>query len=244
MLHRMVANMTETLTRERPTARYNQHQDGDVNPNQRLLYTLGGGILALFGLTRRSLPGIGLAAVGGSVAYHAMTGHWPMQKPNGIDADYSIRVNRAVTINRPVEEIYRLWRDFENLPRFMSHLESVTVQDGKRSHWVASAPLGKKVEWDAEIINEEENRLIAWRSIDSPDVESAGSVRFEKAPGDRGTEVHVKLEYMPPGGMAGAMFAKLFQEEPSQQVQADLHRLKQILEAGEVPSTEGQPRGR
>lgn len=223
--------------------RYNQHQDGDTASNERLLYALGGGALVLVGLSRRSLPGMGLAAVGGSVAYHALTGHWPMQQSNGIDADYSIRVNRAVTINKPVEELYRLWRDFENLPRLMSHLESVTVQDGKRSHWVASAPLGKTVEWDAEIINEDENRLIAWRSIGDADVESAGSVRFEKAPGDRGTEVHVKMEYMPPGGVAGAMFAKLFQEEPSQQVHADLQRLKQTLEAGEVPSTEGQPRG-
>lgn len=235
--------MTVARTSDRSVAHYNQHQNGDTDSNQRLLYALGGGMLVLVGLSRRSLPGVGLAAVGGSVAYHAMTGHWPMQQPNGIDADYSVRVNKAVTINRPAEELYRLWRDFENLPRFMSHLESVTVQDGKRSHWVASAPLGKKVEWDAEIINEEENRLIAWRSVGSADVESAGSVRFEKAPGDRGTEVHVKLEYMPPGGVAGAMFAKLFQEEPGQQIHADLHRLKQILEAGEAPSTEGQPRG-
>ena len=235
--------MAEARTRKRSVAHYNQYQNGDTSSNERLLYALGGGTLVLFGLTRRSLRGIGLAAVGGSVAYHAVTGHWPMQQSNGIDADYSVRVNKAVTIDKPVEELYRLWRDFENLPRLMSHLASVTVQDGKRSHWVASAPLGKKVEWDAEIINEEENRLIAWRSVGDADVESAGSVRFEKAPGGRGTEVHVKMEYMPPAGVAGAMVAKLFQEEPGQQIQADLHRLKQILEAGEVPSTEGQPRG-
>lgn len=235
--------MADTLTRQRSITHYNQHQDGDTSSNERLFYAIGGGTLVLFGLSRWSLPGVGLAAVGGSVAYHALTGHWPMQGSNGIDADYSIRVNRAVTINKPVEELYRLWRDFENLPRLMSHLESVTVQDAKHSHWVASAPLGKTVQWDAEIINEEENRLIAWRSVGDADVESAGSVRFEKAPGNRGTEVHVKIEYMPPGGAAGAMFAKLFQEEPSQQVHADLHRLKQTLEAGEVPSTKGQPRG-
>jgi uncharacterized membrane protein len=235
--------MAEARTSERPIARYNQHQDGDTGPNQRLLYALGGGTLVLFGLSRRSLPGVGLAALGGSVAYHALTGHWPMQQPNGVDADYSVRVDHAVTINKPVEELYRFWRDFENLPKIMSHLESVTVQDDKRSHWVASAPLGKKVEWDAEIINEEPNRLIAWRSVGDADVESAGSVRFEKAPADRGTEVHVKLEYMPPGGIAGAMVAKVFQEEPNQQVRDDLRRLKQMFEAGEVATTEGQPRG-
>lgn len=223
--------------------RYNQHQDGDTDPNQRLLYAIGGGLLAAFGLTRRSLPGIGIAAVGGSLAYHAVTGHWPTQKANGVDADYSVRVDKAVTINKPVEELYSYWRDFQNLPKIMSHLESVTVQDDKRSHWVASAPLGRTVEWDAEIINEEPNQLIAWRSVGDADVQSAGSVRFKQAPGNRGTEVHVKLEYMPPGGIAGAMVAKLFQEEPNQQIQDDLRRLKQTFEAGEIATTTGQPRG-
>lgn len=222
---------------------YNQHQDGDVSRNARLLYGLGGGVLTMFGLSRKSLPGLGLALGGGAVVYHSLTGHWPMQSSHGVDADYSIRVRQAVTIGRAPSELYAFWRDLENLPRFMSHLESVQVISDGRSHWVARAPLGRTVEWDAEVINDEENELIAWRSTGSPTVSSAGSVRFKPAPGDRGTEVHVTLEYLPPAGVAGAMFAKLFQEEPNQQIRDDLRQLKQMLEAGEVATTRGQPQG-
>lgn len=235
--------MTDTLSRNPQTEHYNQRQDGDTGTNERLLYLAGGGALALVGLVRRDLPGLALALLGGSLAYRSVTGGWPFYGKAGIDADYSVRVDTSVTINKPSAEIYRLWRDFQNLPGIMSHLESVTVQNGNRSHWVAKAPMGRTVEWDAEIINEEENRLIAWRSVGDADVQSAGSVRFEEAPGGRGTEVRVKIEYMPPGGAAGAMVAKLFHEEPNQQVKDDLRRLKQRLEAGEVASTEGQPRG-
>jgi uncharacterized membrane protein len=235
--------MADTRSRERSITHYNQRQDGDTSARERLLYAVGGGTLALVGLTRRDLPGIGMAVLGGSLAYRSMTGGWPIVGKPGIDADYSVRVDTSVTINKPASEIYQLWHNFENLPRFMSHLDSVAVQSGNRSHWVAKAPLGQTVEWDAEIINEEPNRLIAWRSVGDAAVESAGSVRFEEAPGDRGTEVRVKIEYMPPGGVAGAMVAKIFREEPSQQINDDLRRLKQILEGGEVATTEGQPRG-
>lgn len=206
--------MTDKLVHERPMIPYNQSHDGDVDVNQRMLALAGGSVLTLFGLSRRSLPGLVLAAAGGSVAYHALTGHWPLQRKPGVDADYAVRVDKAVTINRPAEELYRLWRDFENLPRFMSHLDSVTVQSGNRSHWVASGPFGRPVEWDAEIINEETNRLIAWRSVNGAAVESAGSVRFASHPGGHGTEVRVKIEYMPPAGAAGALVARLFKEEP------------------------------
>lgn len=235
--------MTDTMIGERPIDGYNQRRDGDAGDSQRMLYAAGGGALALVGLVHRDLPGVALAALGGSLVYRSVTGDWPFAAKPGVDADYSVRVDKSITINKPPEEIYSLWRNFENLPRFMSHLESVTVQNGNRSHWVASAPFDRKVEWDAEIINEEENRLIAWRSVGDADVESAGSVRFETAPGNRGTEVRVKIEYMPPAGVAGAMVARLFQEEPSQQVGDDLRRLKQILEAGEVATNDGQPRG-
>jgi uncharacterized membrane protein len=126
----------------------------------------------------------------------------------------------------------------------MDHLESVTVQDDKRSHWVAKAPAGTTVEWDAEIINEKENELIAWRSLDGADVDNAGSVRFSEATGGRGTVVKVSLEYDPPAGIIGSLIAKLFGEEPSQQVQEDLHRFKQVMETGERPTTEGQSSGR
>jgi uncharacterized membrane protein len=154
------------------------------------------------------------------------------------------RVDRAVTIARPREEVYRFWRDLANLPRFMKHLQSVTHTDAGRFHWVAKAPAGRTVEWDAEIINERENELISWRSLPGADVENAGSVRFSDAPGGRGTVVTVELQYNPPAGILGAFAAQLWGEEPGQQIQEDLHRFKQILEAGAIPTTTGQPSGR
>lgn len=145
-----------------------------------------------------------------------------------------ILTKRSITVNRPVEEVYRFWRDFENLPRFMRHLESVTVLDEKRSRWVAKAPAGRTVEWDAVITRELENELLSWRATEDADVHNEGSVRFQAAPGGRGTQVRVALRYEPPGGVLGSKLAMLWREEPGQQVQDDLRRFKQIMEVGEV----------
>jgi uncharacterized membrane protein len=145
-----------------------------------------------------------------------------------------IRVRKAITVNRPPEEVYRFWRNFENLPRFMAHLDSVRIMDERRSYWRAKAPFGATVEWVAEIIEDTPNELIAWRSLEDSDVANSGRVRFVPAPGGRGTEVHVELSYDPPGGIVGASLAKLFGEEPSVQVDGDLRRFKQVLEVGEV----------
>ena len=145
-----------------------------------------------------------------------------------------IEVRKAITINRSPEEAYDFWRNFENLPRFMAHLESVRVMDQRRSYWKAKAPLGATVEWTAEIIEDRPNEFIAWRSMEGADVTNHGQVRFVPAPGGRGAEVHVELKYNPPGGVVGATIAKLFGEEPSQQVDGDLRRFKQVLEVGEV----------
>lgn len=145
-----------------------------------------------------------------------------------------IRVKKAITVNRSPEEAYRLWRTFENLPRFMAHLESVRMMDERRSYWRAKAPLGATVEWVAEITDDRPNELIAWRSLEGADVANSGRVRFVPALGGRGTEVHVELSYDPPSGIVGATFAKLFGAEPSEQVDGDLRRFKQVLEVGEV----------
>jgi uncharacterized membrane protein len=145
-----------------------------------------------------------------------------------------IAVRRSITVARPQDEVYRFWRNLENLPRFMRHLESVEVRDDRRSHWCAKAPARTAVEWDAEIVEDEPGRRIAWRSLEGATVPNAGAVTFAAAPGDRGTEIHVELDYSPPGGAVGATIAKLFGEEPSQQIADDLRRLKQILEVGEV----------
>lgn len=148
-----------------------------------------------------------------------------------------VRVEKTLTINKTPEELYRFWRNFENLPRFMDHVESVQVKDDTHSHWKVKGPAGKSVEWDAAIINDITNELIAWKSTDA-EIANAGSVRFRHAPGGHGTEVTVNLEYDPPAGKAGMLVAKLFGQEPTQQVQDDLRRFKQVMEAGEVPTSD------
>jgi len=132
----------------------------------------------------------------------------------------------------------------DNLPRFMRHLVSVDQLDYRRSRWVAQGPAGWRVTWDAEVINEIPNELLAWQSLAGSQVDSAGSVRFTEAPGGRGTEIRVELQYNPPAGIVGAYVARLFGREPEQEIEADLNRLKQFLECGEVATTDGQPHAR
>jgi uncharacterized membrane protein len=143
-------------------------------------------------------------------------------------------VTRAVTIDRPRDEVYRFWRDFTNLPRFMEHLESVELMDDRRSHWTAKGPAGSSVAWDAELTGDRPGELIAWRSLEGSDVANTGTVRFLDAPGGRGTEVRVSLTYDPPAGKIGTVIARLFGEEPGLQVSKDLRRFKQVMEVGEV----------
>jgi len=145
-----------------------------------------------------------------------------------------IHTRRAITVGRPVEEVYNFWHNFENLPQFMRHLESVTTTGERRSHWKAKAPAGASVEWDAETTDDRPNELIAWRSVEGSDVYNAGTVRFREAPGGRGTEVRVDIEYDPPFGKLGSKVAMLWREEPGQQVQDDLRHFKQVMETGEI----------
>jgi uncharacterized membrane protein len=152
----------------------------------------------------------------------------------GAQAPSGVHVRKSITVNRPPEEVYAFWRDFQNLPRFMSHLESVEVLDDRRSRWTARAPAGRTVSWEAETTDDQPNERIAWRSLPDAGVTNSGSVRFARAPGRRGTEVVVDLRYEPPAGTLGAVVAKLFGEEPSQQINGDLRRLKQVMETGEV----------
>lgn len=153
-----------------------------------------------------------------------------------------LRVVKSITINRPRQEVYEFWRDIGHLPSFMIHLEAVTTSGDRRSHWVAKAP-GGRVEWDAEITEDRAGEIISWRSLEGSEVPNGGSVRFTDAPADRGTEVHVDLHYDPPAGSAGAMVAKLFGEEPGQQLRDDLRRFKQLMETGEVVRSDGSLKG-
>ena len=163
------------------------------------------------------------------------------QSPSGKGATH---VRKSIVVNKSPEELYSFWRNFENLPQFMPHLESVRQTGANRSHWVAKGPAGSNVEWDAEIINETPNELIAWRSLEGADVDNAGSVRFERAPGGRGTVVKVEFQYRPPAGKIGSIVAKLFGQSPEKQVKVDLLRFKQLMETGVLTLTEGQPAGR
>jgi uncharacterized membrane protein len=215
---------------------------------------IGTGLL-LAGLAKRRRAGTLTAVAGGALLIRGASGHCPVNSAMGrntatdnareaLAGGRGVHVKESITIGWPIDELYRFWRNLENLPRFMEHLESVRITSNDRSHWVAKAPAGMHVEWDAEIINEVENQLIAWRSLPGAQVTSAGSVNFDDAGEDRGTRLTVHLQYEPPAGKLGALFAKLFGEEPSQQIREDLRRLKRLLEAGEVPTIEGQPSGR
>ena len=221
----------------------------NVGRNERIVSGLAGAALIAFGMRRRALRGF-LVPLGGSLIARAVTGRCAVNRALGrnsavddsavspvasVPRGQGIKVEKSVVIQRPVDELYAFWREFENLPRFMDHLESVRTIDDRRSHWVAKAPAGTKVEWDAEIHNEIENELIAWRSLPGADVNNAGSVHFRPAPGG-GTEVRVVLSYEPPAhtGRIGSAVARLFGEEPAQQVEEDLRRFKQVMEAGDA----------
>ena len=196
--------------------------------------------------THKGRVAFATAAVAGVTALDVLASQRLSEKANGsprLPKDEKTHVAKSITIKRPVEEIYGFWRNFENLPQFMYHLESVQVRGSGRSHWVAKAPGGATVEWDAETIEDIPNERISWRSLPGADVTNSGTVEFRRAPGERGTEIHVEIHYEPPAGKVGVLVAKLFGEEPSQQVGDDLRRLKQVLEVGEVVRSEASPEG-
>jgi uncharacterized membrane protein len=160
------------------------------------------------------------------------------------DVAQDVHIETSIAIDKLPEELYAFWRRFSNLPLFMRNLESVTELDGTRSHWVAKGPAGARVEWDAEIYNEKANELIAWRSLENADVVNAGSVRFQGGQGGHGTFVRVTMNYNPPAGKVGATLAQLIGGEPAQLIKEDLRRLKQVMEAGEIATIDGQTSGR
>jgi uncharacterized membrane protein len=228
---------------------------------ERWASALGGAAMAALGMKRlkeeRSAAGVLMTAAGSALIYRSATGFCPVYAAAGIDTatdrhdtrralggPAGVHVEESVTINRDAGELYDCWRRFDDLPRFMSHLISVRTVNRRLSHWVAKAPAGRKVEWDAEVINDVPGELIGWRTVDGADVVSAGSVQFKRAPAGRGTEVRVHLQYDPPAGKAGATVAWLLGYEPTQTIREDLRRFKQLMETGEVPTTHGQPRGK
>jgi len=216
----------------------------EASEAERWASLIGGSAMVLMGLRQRSLRGVLMALAGGGLIYQGATKQSTIQQAQeAIGMNQAIKVEKTVTINKSADELYRFWHNFENLPRFMKHLKNVEVHDDKKSHWIANAPLGQSVEWDAYILEDRENEFISWASAEGSDIDNSGFVRFTKAPGDRGTEVKVVMEYNPPGGALGAAIAKLFGEEPEQQIGDELRRFKMLMEAGEIATTEGQPKG-
>lgn len=216
----------------------------NVGDAERLLSVAGGGLLAVAGLNSSGLARVVLPLIGGSLVYRGITGWCAAYSALGIDtacdrtapatsveAGHGVKIEEAVTVQKPAATLFTFWRQFSNLPRFMDHLKEVTVTDRNKSHWVAKAPLGLSVSWDAEVINERPNELIAWRSLPGSDIDTAGSVHFTPAAGG-GTEVRVVLKYVPPAGKLGHAAAKLFGESPDQQIRSDLRRFKQLMEGG------------
>jgi len=250
----MVTTMSSPAHRSSAERHGHQHSDDrsqqlavNVNEPERLISVLGGAALGLFGLSRGSLAGLGLAAVGGALVYRGMTGHCNVYQALGIHSEHTsapipgyrgFKVEESIVVNRPAAELYHFWRNFENLPQIMSHLESVTV-NGNRSHWVAKGPLGISAEWDAEIHNERPNEMVAWQSLPGSTVATAGSVHFNHQ-GEGRTEVRVSLKYDPPGGTLGQWFAWLTGEEPSRMIREDLQRFKARMESGQTHSTQRQ----
>lgn len=228
--------------------------EANVGEKDRLISLIGGGALALLGLSRRSIGGIALATVGSALIYRGVTRRDPIYErlkistadknraPNSSVAHKaSLRVERSITINKPADEIYRFWREASNLARFQTNLESVSEISSNRQHWVAKGPGGKKLEWDAEIINDKPGELIAWRTLEGADVPSAGSVQFRSA--GSGTEVKVEMQYQPPAGVAGDLVSKITGDDPDKQTQQNLEELKRLMESGSSAGSSASNQG-
>jgi uncharacterized membrane protein len=220
-----------------------------------------GAALITYGLRRRDPAGVAAAILGGAFVHRGATGHCYVYDALGVstgsadavldrptrpdvtgraatvNARKAVKVERSVTIARPRAELYAFWRNFENLPRFMEHLVSVRMLSSDRSHWAAKGPAGSTVEWDAELVNDLPDTLIAWKSVAGSELPNAGSVHFADAPGGRGTVVRVVIDVEPPAGKLGVMLAKLFGEDPEREVREDLRKFKQLMETGEIATS-------
>lgn len=252
-----------TKTRTEPTRQHDHETaileaetlrvDTNVGPIERGISVLLGGALLANAFVRRTLGSSLLGAfVGAPVLARGVTGHCSLYRALGINTAAppftktrpevlrGMNVVKSIVVNRPVEECYSFWRGFENFPHFMDHVEDVTITGERTSHWVACAPLGQTVEWDAELVKDEKNHLIEWKSLDGSEVFHAGSVRFEPVEGGRRCKVTVTLRYAPPAGIAGLAVAKLLGGDPEKQIEEDLERFRQVLETGEVGSGENR----
>jgi uncharacterized membrane protein len=229
------------------------------NPERVISAVAGGGLIA-YGLKRKDWLGALLGVVGGGLALRGATGHCQVYDALDIDTNENslfergkekakdwfsqeTEIVKSVTINKSADELYTFWRNFENLPKFMNHLEAVKVVDNIRSEWTAKAPLGKQAHWTAEITEDLNNEKIAWRSVENSEIPNSGKVEFLPTI-DRGTIVKVTIQYQPPAGKLGAIASYFLSEEPETQITEDLRRFKSLMETGLIMHVEGQPSGR
>jgi uncharacterized membrane protein len=211
----------------------------NVGPLERWVSLAAAAILLATAARRRSIP---FLLGGGALLFRGATGFCPVYEALlGLGA--AVEIEKTISVFRPAHEVYAAWRDLEILPRFMSHLESVTVQDDKRSHWIARTPTAARLEWDVEITEEHEHESLCWESLPNSDVEHAGAVYFRSVPGRNATEVRVVLSYKSSAAIAGAAVAKFLSSINEDQLREDLRCFKAIVEAGERPTTAGQPAG-
>lgn len=234
---------TPRYVQPRPSASRN------VGETERLASAIGGGLLALLGLSRRSLGGFALAGLGGVLLYRGTTGHCPVFEQFGVStaepkAPEPVEIVEAITVNVARSTAYDYWRRLENLPRFMHHLRRVEDLGGGRSRWTARGPGPlPDLTWEAEVVEERPGERLVWRSLPGADVSNAGHVTFSDAPHGE-TEVHARIAYRPPAGAVGAGLARWLDPVLGQMVKEDIRRFQHVIETGEVPTTEGQPSGR
>jgi uncharacterized membrane protein len=245
----MYQSGSETMSAAQDDVWPNQsHSLDDVNvlPAERGVSAIIGTIFLLAGLRRGSLP---LLLGGGLLLHRGVTGSCPIYRALESHSRTSLKdglqIEESITVGKPPDQVYALWRRLENLPRFMSHIESVSVTDRDRSHWVAKVPAPLRLEWDATIVDEQENKKLSWRSLPGSSIDHAGAVLFHSAPARKGTEVKVILSYKPPAGTAGAAVAQLTSRITKNQVRMDLRAFKAMAETGEKPTaamrSSGQP---
>lgn len=202
---------------------------------QRWGTLLGGGALAVYGLTRRSAGGFAMAATGGLLAYFgATTDNLPKE----------IESRNSILVNCSREEAYRFWHDANQLPLFMRHLDTFSKLGQRQYRWTVLGPAGTRITWDTEMTTEREPELIAWCSLPDNPVNVEGSVEFRNAPANRGTVVDFRMHYGPLSGATGRAIAKIFGQYPDFILEQDLRRFKALVETGEIPTTEGQSHGR
>ncbi len=230
----------------------------DINVGQveRYASTIGGTLLVAQGLRQGTFGGLALALLGGGLVYRGVTGHCYTYDALNIDTSDKHRsdegehvhkgrlIKHTVTVNRPAEELYHFWRDVRNTTKFMTNIRSAESTGPKTSRWVSDGPMGKTFAWDSEIINDQPGRLIAWKTLPGADINQAGTVRFEPATGGRGTVVTVEVNYEPPAGLVGLAIAKVLGEDPDARTRENLRQFKQLMEAGEIPTIDGQSSGR